>query len=193
MSRLYDLNVEIKMVPGHLEYMIGKANIERLDDVSLLDIDYAYNRPFNRFVKRMTDIVFSIVVVPLFLPVAVAALPFNFGNYYKRILSSVNGADTTITDYRNRGLFRFWIRMWAVLKGTLTIVGAPFPDERGDAERLTYKTGLTGMVQVNEERIRRLGNSEELEIAYLKNHSLFLDLEIIYKALIKCLRSKRRA
>ncbi|RMH65684.1 MAG: glycosyltransferase [Calditrichaeota bacterium] len=183
MSRLYDLNVEMKMVPGHLEYMIGKAHIERLDEVPLVEIDYAYNKPFNRFIKRLMDIGLSLIPVLLLFPLVLIAMPFNRKKYFLRRLSPRYGKKFNFPDYREKGLFRFWARMFSVLLGRISLVGAPIQDSVPST--LVYKPGLTGMVQLYPERVKRLGHSDELELSYLKNHSLFLDMELLLKALLR--------
>ncbi len=185
MTRLHDLNVEIKMVPGHLEYMIGKSNIERLESVPLVEIDYAYNKPFNRFMKRVMDVGLSLFPVLLLMPLVIVSLPLNRQKYYQHHLPPRLGKSFHFLDYRQKGIFRFWARLVSVLAGNLSLVGAPLDDEAGASSRLIYKPGLTGIVQLNPARVQRLGNGEELELSYLKNHSLFLDLELLLRRLFR--------
>ena len=184
MTRLHDLNVEIKMVPGHLEYMIGKSNIERFESVPLVEIDYAYNKPFNRFIKRGMDVGLTLFPVLLLLPPVLVALPLNRKKYYRRELPARPGKKFYFVDYREKGLFRFWARLFSVLLGRISLVGAPIQDDPV-SPTLLYKPGLTGIVQLYPERVARLGNSHELELSYLKNHSLFLDMELLLKSLFR--------
>ena len=53
MSRVQRPEIEFKMVPDHLEFMIGKSNVERLDALPLVDIEFSYGKPFNKIVKRI--------------------------------------------------------------------------------------------------------------------------------------------
>ena len=69
MTNLQDSQIEFKMVPGHLEFMIGKSNIEKLDTMPLVDIQYAYGKIFNRAVKRIVDFILSSFFLPFFIPV----------------------------------------------------------------------------------------------------------------------------
>ncbi len=184
MTRLHDLNVEIKMVPGHLEYMIGKSNIERFESVPLVEIDYAYNKPFNRFIKRLMDIGLTLTPVLILTVPVLFALPFNRQKYFRRQLAPRLGKKFHFLDYREKGLFRSWARLFSVLLGRISLVGAPIQDDPV-ASPLFYKPGLTGIVQLYPERVARLGNSHELELSYLKNHSLFLDMELLLKSLFR--------
>ena len=102
MTRLRDFQVEFKMVPGHMEFMIGKSNIERLDSVPLIEIDYAYGRPFNRLIKRSFDFIMAIIFYILLFPGGLFLL-------FKRdreIIEITNGKRISI--YPRKGILKFY-------------------------------------------------------------------------------------
>ena len=68
MSLLENLNIEFKILPSNLDFIIGKSSIEYLDYYSLVDIDYALGRRFNRFIKRTFDIICSIILLLITFP-----------------------------------------------------------------------------------------------------------------------------
>jgi len=183
MSRLSDLPVEFKMVPGHLEFMIGKSNIERLDAVPLVDIEYAYQKPFNLFTKRVFDIGLAFVMLLLLAPFALA-LPFAA----KKIGSKkvrVGTGRYRVHHVSGRAGLTFYVRLWDILRGQLSFVGAPLDIFQGESGALDYKPGLTGLLQVNADRLINPQSRENYELHYLKNHSLFMDIEILLKSLMQ--------
>jgi len=172
MSQVGYRQVEFKMVPEHLEYMIGKAQIEPLTEVSLLDLEFALEKPFNQFIKRLMDLVISIPLVILGLPAGIV---------FWLISPRRTSADQTAPgDRRSTG--RFWFRLLKVVRGSHSLVGfddlhpASFPGVH------SYKPGLTGIIRLNQTKIRSEQHRRNLEIHYLKNQSLILDLEILLKS-----------
>ena len=64
----------------------------------------------------------------------------------------------------------------------MSFVGAPL---KAETIRYEYKPGLTGIIQINKEKLEKTQNFKNYEIQYLKNQSFFLDLEILLAALLK--------
>jgi lipopolysaccharide/colanic/teichoic acid biosynthesis glycosyltransferase len=54
-----------------------------------------------------------------------------------------------------------------------------------EAPLFDYKPGLTGLVQINRDKISGPEIREAFEAHYIKNQNLFLDLEILLKTLFK--------
>lgn len=174
-------NIEFKMVPDHLEYMVSKSNIERLESVPLVDIEYAYGNPFNRFVKRSFDVIAAgLLFLPL-LPLFLVALAAGRRRISRKELDSGSHHKKSIFWSQRRGLLRFLLLLFEVLRGNLSLVGAPIDASGKRTLQFDYKPGITGILQVNSpERIQRIG-ADKLELHYLKNQSLWLDLEILFK------------
>ena len=82
-------------------------------------------------------------------------------------------------------MFYFLMMLIYILKGEISFVGAPINFEPGYISQFEYKPGLTGLVQLNEERIQNDQTRENFELHYLKNQGLLLDIEILLQTLIK--------
>lgn len=187
MTNLQGKQVEFKMVPGHLEYMIGKSNVERLEDLSLVDIEYAYGKPFNRFVKRGFDFGLASLLMVFCIPVLVFAALF-----LKHKLTHFNiklGTKNLNIILSNNPFLNFCFTIFNIWSGKMSFVGAPINLTNEGNQRYEYKPGLSGIIQINQERLRKSQNYKNYEIQYLKNQSFFLDLEILIKALFQAKRS----
>jgi lipopolysaccharide/colanic/teichoic acid biosynthesis glycosyltransferase len=86
---------------------------------------------------------------------------------------------------KKKGFFNYILMLLNILTGKLSFVGAPIITEVKDSSQFDYKPGLTGLVQINSERIKSDQIRENFELHYLKNQSLFLDIEIILQSLKK--------
>lgn len=171
------------MVPGHLEFMVGKSNVERLDEVPLIDIEYNYGRLFNRFVKRSFDLLLSGLLLLLLSPLILLLSPLLIKKARRRPLFISQNSSTLVPWIDEGGLSGFVVKMWNVFSGRLSLVGAPLAFNAQEASAFDYKPGLTGLVQVNQARIASQQNRENYELHYLKNQSFFLDMEILFRAL----------
>jgi len=88
-------------------------------------------------------------------------------------------------------------QFWNVLKGDMSIVGPRPPLAREVADydchhyrRLSMKPGLTGLFQINGHgAVEDFDGVVELDCAYIDNWSLRLDLELIFKTLLKVIRA----
>lgn len=185
MSHNSNPRVEFKMVPGHLEFIVGKSTIERLDALPLLDISYAYGKPFNRFVKRSFDLALSCLMLMLFSPLMLLIFPWLIKNGRKISIYIPGKKEIRILDYQGNRFGRFILNLFNIFSGRLSFVGSPVTTDEADISGFEYKPGLTGLVQVNKERIHENGIRENYELHYLKNHSFFLDMEILLKTIFK--------
>jgi lipopolysaccharide/colanic/teichoic acid biosynthesis glycosyltransferase len=68
--------------------------------------------------------------------------------------------------------------------GKISFVGAPFRKVKKPQPTYFYKPGLTGLVQINQDKIYNPDENEVYDLFYLKNQSFWLDLEIIIKAFL---------
>ena len=73
-GRTHTRSVSFRLVPGSLEAIVGKTRIDELDSIPLVEIDYNLHKPGNRLVKRLVDVVASLLLLPtVYLPVWIAA------------------------------------------------------------------------------------------------------------------------
>jgi lipopolysaccharide/colanic/teichoic acid biosynthesis glycosyltransferase len=186
MSRIEYSFIEYKIVPSNLEVMIGKSNIERLDDYPLLEIEYSIGNPFNKFVKRTFDILFSTLVLLVTSPLALPFLLIKYERLKKIEINSERKQKVSIYQLGKKDFKRWinrWLLFWEVVWGKISIVGSPIIEYRGkNKNNFGYKPGLTGIVQINRKKIRLPEDVEKYHLFYLKNQSLLLDLEILLKA-----------
>jgi lipopolysaccharide/colanic/teichoic acid biosynthesis glycosyltransferase len=88
-------------------------------------------------------------------------------------------------------------QLWNVLRGDLSFVG-PRPElpeivaryEPWQHARHTVKPGLTGWWQVNRDDVRPMHLATELDLFYLENQSLWLDLWILWRTLGVAIRGR---
>lgn len=180
--------VEFKLVPSNLEVMIGKSHIEQLYDYPLVDIEYPLGKRMNRTSKRIFDLLFSAVLLVLCLPFFLPAFIFQKKNPLKIIHSGNQTHHFTLWQFRNKkrkNPANVWLLAAGVFVGKISLVGAPLEEiEQPEPDfPLWYKAGVTGLVQINRDKINSPEDAEKYHLYYWKNQSLFLDIEILLKAL----------
>jgi hypothetical protein len=186
MSNMQSNTIEFKMVPSNLEVVIGKSHIERLDDYPLLDIDYSLGKTFNRIMKRGIDLAVSGGFLIFMTPFLIIGF-FLFKKRYIR-LPLQDDENNRYYLYRLKkreqtGVLEIGSLFWQIFRGNLTLVGAPLRPQGTEKQKYLYKAGLTGLVQLNQEKISSPDEEEKYHLYYLKNQSTLLDLEILLKAI----------
>ncbi|MBX7045681.1 MAG: glycosyltransferase [Ignavibacteria bacterium] len=153
-------NVRFKIVPSDKELILSKLNLNALDNLALIEIEYNINNKLNIFLKRLFDIVVSLVLLVTVYPVLLIMkhiLKINLSKYASKLLL-----------------------LPKVFTGEYSFVGNPIWMDYSNKEFIGKK-GLTGLVQLNYyDNI----TSEELlsyNLFYAKNQSLALDIEILLK------------
>ena len=182
MAHVNRQHIEFKIVPSHLEYMISKSSVEHFQDIPLVDIDYNYGRTFNRFIKRIFDLTLSFL---LFIPLLLPGLFLFFlrrKEVSRKMIHKSGRYEQHILWIERKGLLRFFLNLFEILRGRLSFVGAPLTEKNNSQSMLDYKPGLTGIVQQKKGRKQNEKLLEKQEYQYLKNHSLLMDLEILLHA-----------
>jgi hypothetical protein len=201
-------DVHIKLVPSPYEVIIGGAQIDRIDDIPLVEIRYRSLLPWNRVVKRLGDV---LIVFPLLI---VTALPAGFWAMLHRMHPeryyyaerTVGKRKSRLIRWRTRQIeggkqdhgnrFRRFHYRWAldkwpllvsVLKGDLSLVG-PEPGAPIQQKSPILKAGVTGFAQIHRRDHLNPEEVNELEIYYLRNQSVMLDIQILWKSLSHILR-----
>jgi O-antigen biosynthesis protein len=161
-SRSRDQVVNFHLVPTTMEVIVGKASVDSLDDVPLVQIAYNIDKPSHMFTKRLFDIGLSglllITVYPIF-----------------RLKSAM-------TKKKQNG---FLAGLPRVFNGTVSLVGTPvqdaqIPTQIGDILFLG-KPGLCGLVQLQQNRAMSDDELTQYDLYYARNQSVLLDLEILIK------------
>lgn len=158
--------VVFHVVPTSMEVMIGKASVEMLNEVPLVEVSYNINKSLNRLTKRIFDVCVSffllLMVYPIFL-----------------ILKS-----------RKKIVVQY---LWRVLKGDYSLVGRRIKqDNESDQTHAVYlgKPGLTGIVQLLSKETITKKEEEQYDIYYARNQSFSVDLEILIKTALQLLRKR---
>ncbi len=162
-------SVNYHLVPTTLEVMIGKATVDSLNDLPLVQISYNIERPGNRIMKRAMDLVISAALL-------ISLYPFV---YFRRALTGVPSSTVLL------GLPE-------VFSGRKSLVGpseriaTPFSQNGRPAPSANIgKPGLTGLVQLHDERNLTSEEAGQYNLYYAKNQSFLLDLEIILKSMLR--------
>jgi hypothetical protein len=192
MNELESSSVEFKIAPSNQEVVIGKSTIDRLDNFPLVDIEYGIGKPFNRMIKRAFDVLLSLLLLIFTLPIALPLLLIN-RRRIKRVILVQEDRKTVyyhrVTGKPQNAFLNLWLKWWAVFCGNLSFVGAPLNEidveHSEDALRLHYPIGLTGLVQINRNKISTPEDLEKYHLFYMKNQSLLLDLEILLRSLMR--------
>lgn len=186
LSKLRNPDITTKLIPDSMEYIIGKTNVEYLDDVPLMDLSIEYNKPINKFLKRQFDFWLSLLMLIVIAPLAWMKLIFGYQD--RKIIKSVSKEDSSfefplfLTANKNK-LSNYYSLLKQVLKGDISLVGSPITNTE-KRQVLSYKPGITGLRQINENRLFHQDEKERYELYYLQNYSIWLDVDILLKTLL---------
>jgi hypothetical protein len=162
---LKNSNISFKILSGESDIILGKSTLDKIDDIYLMKIEYNINKKFNIFVKRLFDIVFGTVnlftVYPLIMILSAAGvLKGGKKKFYNKV--------------------RFIPR---VITGRYSFVGRATWDTPQQGVNYLGKSGLTGLVQINNHKNLSADEIEYFNFYYAKNQSLALDIEILLKTI----------
>ena len=180
-----------KLVPSSMDVIIGKASIEYIGDLPLMDIDYKLNKPINIFLKRTFDFVLALFALTIFLPEIIFLKFARHARLKNKKIHTINSSYAIIPEFSDRKLSvrqRKLPYFWAVLSGKLSLVGSEIVEANKQEHPKIYmdiKPGLTGLCQINRHEGQERVDCERYNLYYLKNYSLLLDIEIIIKAIFK--------
>ena len=184
---LRDDDVEIKVIPPNMNFILGKADVEYLDDIAVVDLQLSFFNPVQKFIKRFFDLVLSSLGLLILLPLSWTILGTR--DEEKQGITIFDGSRRKTIDLMDHQTFSSkiynrWKLCYKIFVGDLSFIGSsagPVPEQ--DTNR--YKTGLTGYVQINRDRITTQQDQEQFDLHYLQNYSIWLDLDILFKALIR--------
>jgi len=184
-------NINFKLIPSSMDVIIGKASIEYIGDLPLMDIDYKLNRPINIYTKRIFDLIISGFAI-VFVSPKIFCLRFVKGiKLSKKKIFSVNSNQITIFEFASPDLSPIQRKLpylWSVLTGKLSIVGSKIievNDHKQPIGPINLKPGLTGLSQINKLNAVTMADWERYNLYYIKNYSLLLDIEILIKTIFK--------
>jgi GT2 family glycosyltransferase len=188
MAKSKALHLEFKMVPRETDVLIGKSNVDSLDDFTLMDLEYPIYQGWNLLFKRLFDLLCSVFLLPLTLIFFLCVLIKPSWKFRKLLIS--NGFSGALTVFQMidgekemKPFFQIFGLIPFVFLGRLSIVGSEFRPFQPDLPGRGIKPGITGLVQVN--RLKKLTEEEKKRytVYYMRNYSIFLDVEILLKTL----------
>lgn len=174
-GRTRELSVNFHLVPTTLEVIIGKGSVDSLNELPLVQITYNIEKPTNRALKRLFDVVVSLLLL-------ISIYPFI---YFKKVLTGNTRSNHIL-------------RLPAVLSGQRSLVGPPETSHQitaGTGRDLAVpqghsgalylgKPGLTGLIQLQRNRSLSDQEREQYNLYYAKNQSFALDVEILLKTIL---------
>lgn len=179
-SRLGHLPVNIKIVPEKENIIYGKANLESLQDISVVNMEYTIFRLGFKFAKRSTDLLFSFLFSLILSPLA---FPSKWISKSHRLQFSNDLPHCYIWENPKgkRPFLYFYPMLLAVLAGRMSFVGdlKNIPEE----SKRYYKAGITNIMRSIRPAQPTPDEHERFVHYYMSNYSLLLDLEIIIKTL----------
>ncbi|MCD6204220.1 MAG: glycosyltransferase [Candidatus Marinimicrobia bacterium] len=190
LDRLKKIRVNVKIVPRNLDYIIGKSSVEKIEDIPLIEVEYNMYRLGNRISKRAFDIFLSLFTFIILAPVVI---PFALLSGYRFSTEKFLGKESSVFNgivfkKRNGNHVRPTIERFplllSILRGKMSFVGSELLTANPHLRHLRCKPGMTGLFQLQETHNPNEIDKQNYEYYYMQNHSLFLDVEILLKALL---------
>ena len=220
--------IRVLDLASHFEKTLGQIRLDSLYAGWLIFGDGFSQGYFRSFIKRVSDIFFSLILLVVALPVMIVTgllivLEDGLPVFYRQERVGLNGRLFNVIKFRSmrcdaekdgtpvwataaddrvtkvgriirRLRFDELPQLFCVLKGDMSLVG-PRPERPFFADQLTkdipfyavrhsVKPGLTGWAQVCYHYGATIEDSAEklqYDLYYVKNHSLFLDLVVLFE------------
>ena len=163
--------------------LIGKGNVENLAGVPLLDLEIPLFSRYNQLNKRIFDIVFSSILILLTVP-----LHFYFiltGNVAKDRYWYLNGQCIEIFIYNSGAKILHDLPiLFMIFAGKISFVGSELINITKNDPSMIIKPGLTGLPHLKS-TCNKHYSKLYYEQFYAVNYSIFIDIEIIFKTILK--------
>ena len=173
-TKLQDERAILKLIPDSMDFILGKSNVEYLEQIPVVDIDVPYTKELNLWLKRLVDIVISLPIVFLGSPMLIYAL-------FKMRKNEIKVGKVRLLDpiLKHKNLNKLLLA-WNTLLGRLQIVGSTL--SYNSQTTYSVKPGIVGYVQINQKRIQNNLDLDNYLLYYVQNYSLWLDIDIIMKS-----------
>jgi len=153
-----------------------------------VEFDYKIYRISNLIVKRGFDLIVSFVFFPLLIPFflyILVSLKYSINRI--DISDGMGGREKILVVYRNGKKIMHNLGLvtliFEIMRGKLTFVGTELIFCDSEIKEYGFKPGLTGIVQL----YNSTSDKEKLRLNefYLRNYSLMMDLEILFKSIVR--------
>ncbi|MEX0721184.1 MAG: glycosyltransferase [Balneolaceae bacterium] len=175
-SNLQKEEVIFKLIPDSMDFILGKSNVEYLEAIPLVEVEFDFAKPVNKTLKRILDLIIALPFCLLLLICIWPALLFA-----KRELIKVGDLKFYKNISKNKWKNRFRL-LGYVISGDLSLVGSPIVPSASENTN-SLKKGVTGLVQISENRVQSSEDAESFELYYLQNYSVWMDIDIIIKTI----------
>jgi GT2 family glycosyltransferase/lipopolysaccharide/colanic/teichoic acid biosynthesis glycosyltransferase len=180
--------VSFRLVPSSMDVIIGKASVEYIEDVPLMEIHYKLQSAVYRFIKRQFDFILSSLILLLSWPVALW-LRWVRGIRRKNVVYA-HGQNHRFTVREwdvAEDVYKWWTslpRIAAIWRGDMSFVGPRLGDPAVlSTVAWALRPGLISLEEVDHPQPVNAEEEEHYRLFYLKNYSPFLDAEILIKSL----------
>jgi len=178
LSKVSGRSVIIKILPSDGNILLSKGLIEFIDDVSLIKLELPYLDIKHRFVKRLFDFIFSLLLILITIPFHIYYSLYTLN--HRRLFCGSEVIDTY--NYASKSkLIQKLPYLWLILRGHISFVGTELSFNESDEKSLFLLPGLTGLHIVNSNN--RMTNKTKYDFYYMENYSIFLDIEIIFRTI----------
>ena len=183
-DELKDHQVELKIVPHQLEFILGKATVEDIGDIPLVELDFPLSNSFIRGLKRGLDIIFVILALPFVLLFCTTAAKIRgvttqrneFAGFQEDTFTASYFGEQAVPE---QGCAKSPM-LWQVLRGKMSIVGMPLVPSGEETEDLLFKPGLFSLWEIES---RDPAERRQYSQYYMQHYSIAFDIQIVLRGL----------
>ena len=169
--------IEYKMSPHGKNIILTRGHIDKFNSFSLLTLDIPYMNTFNIFIKRVFDIILSLFLIILTLPVQIYHLMFS-KLYFRKVKAPYNDLIYYLVIEDSYKRTSNIMILYNILYGNMSFVGSDLIDhDDSTVYALNIKPGLTNI------DLYSSANSKSDIFDYMNNYSLLNDIEILIKSI----------
>ncbi len=198
MSRQREQHLSFKLVPSHLDVIIGKSGIDQVTELPLLEIENRLSKFWPALAKRLFDVALAGFFLLVLAPLILLMWPF-LGKLASTVALTPDGSKSTGGSFRlwqfsHGGRLAKWPWLFAILSGKLSWVGLEIPPARAyqpEGESVApnpgidLPLGITGLAQINRGNQLSQEEKNKLYLYYVTHYSPLLDLEILFRKLFR--------
>jgi hypothetical protein len=198
MSRQREQRLSFKLVPSHLDVIIGKSGIDQVTEVPLLEIENRLSRFWPAFGKRVLDVSLAGFLLLAGAPFFLLAWLWR-GKLQSQTIQISNSAGFLSKKNKGKSELRLWqlshgarLAKWpwlfAILSGKLSWVGLAIPSANEAAfsyPDIELPLGVTDLAKINRRGELLPEEKNKLYLYYVTHYTPLLDLEILLRTVFR--------
>jgi lipopolysaccharide/colanic/teichoic acid biosynthesis glycosyltransferase len=183
--------LSFKLVPSHLDVIIGKSGIDQVTQVPLLEIENRLLQFWPALAKRFFDImwagIFAVIFAPFFLLVWLSLACIRMGKLQARTVITPRHGALRLWQLSRGGRLAKWPWLLAILSGKLSWVGVAIPPLEATLKppEIDLPFGVTDVAKINRHAQLSQEEKNKLYLYYVTHYSPLLDLEILLRTLFR--------